>query len=141
MPVPTPSGPCPGRAWGGAICSSWRLTISFRRSPVVGRSWSRRSRTGSVPWRWWQPHRNRLQAAGGGPCEPRADGALVRELIGYADPFSVAPGDTIGFFVSSDAPEYHARLVRLIHGDADPSGPGLKVCAVGADFEGSHCGE
>jgi N,N-dimethylformamidase len=50
------------------------------------------------------------------------------QLIGYADRFSVAPGETIRFMVS--APEgkpYRASMLRLIHGDANPEGPGFKA--------------
>jgi N,N-dimethylformamidase len=48
-------------------------------------------------------------------------------LTGYADRFSVAPGETIAFKVSSAAAlPYQARLVRLISGDPNPAGPGIK---------------
>ena len=47
-------------------------------------------------------------------------------LTGYADRFSVAPGETIEFKVSSAAAEpYEARLVRVISGDPNPAGPGI----------------
>src|SRR5450631_1247648 len=47
-------------------------------------------------------------------------------LLGYADRFSVAPGESIRFMVSCEAPTFRAHLVRLIHGDANPAGPGYK---------------
>src|SRR5579859_5820873 len=47
-------------------------------------------------------------------------------LLGYADRFSVAPGESIRFMVSCEAPTYRAQLVRLIHGDANPAGPGYR---------------
>ncbi len=48
-------------------------------------------------------------------------------LTGYADRFSAAPGETIAFHVSSDASEpYEARLIRVICGDPNPEGPGIK---------------
>lgn len=44
------------------------------------------------------------------------------ELIGYADPMVVHPGDSIQFMVSTEFSEYEAKLVRLIHGDENPEG-------------------
>ena len=49
------------------------------------------------------------------------------QLNGYPDRFSVRPGETIGFHISSKAPRYRAQIVRLIHGDPNPRGPGLKA--------------
>ena len=48
------------------------------------------------------------------------------ELTGYTDRFSVASGQRIRFMVSTDAPAYEATLVRLIHADENPAGPGFK---------------
>jgi N,N-dimethylformamidase len=47
-------------------------------------------------------------------------------LSGYADRVSVQPGDTIKFMVSSEVPRYRADIVRVIHGDINPRGPGFK---------------
>jgi N,N-dimethylformamidase len=48
-------------------------------------------------------------------------------LTGYGDKWSVEQGDTIDFYVNCDGPaSYRAELVRLIHGDTHPSGPGFK---------------
>ena len=47
-------------------------------------------------------------------------------LWGYADALSARPGETIRFMVSSELPEYRAQMVRLIHGDINPLGPGFK---------------
>ncbi|MEA2626725.1 MAG: hypothetical protein QOD06_2770 [Candidatus Binatota bacterium] len=48
-------------------------------------------------------------------------------LVGYCDPISAAPGETVRFFVSADgAGSYRADLVRLINGDTNPAGPGFK---------------
>ena len=52
------------------------------------------------------------------------------ELIGYAEPMVVHPGDSIQFMVSTEFSEYEAKLVRLIHGDENPEGPGFKTEAV-----------
>ena len=49
-------------------------------------------------------------------------------LVGYSDEISVAPGETITFMVSADGvATYRADIVRLIHGDANPAGPGFKT--------------
>jgi N,N-dimethylformamidase len=49
-------------------------------------------------------------------------------LIGYVDRFSARPGERIAVKVSSqlDRP-YRADLVRIIHADANPAGPGVKL--------------
>lgn len=48
------------------------------------------------------------------------------KLFGYCDKISVRPGDDIRFYVNADATESaEAQLVRLIHGDQHPSGPGF----------------
>jgi N,N-dimethylformamidase len=47
-------------------------------------------------------------------------------LTGYASEISVEPDGSIQFMVSTDAPQYQAEVVRLIHGDEAPDGPGFK---------------
>lgn len=47
-------------------------------------------------------------------------------VVGYADRLSVQQGETIRFMVSSELPRYRAEIVRLIHGDTNPMGPGVK---------------
>lgn len=60
-------------------------------------------------------------------------------LTGYADRFSVAPGETIAFQVSSDASEsYEAKLIRVICGDPNPEGPGIKEEDLAAVFAGTY---
>ncbi len=50
---------------------------------------------------------------------------MALRLSGYADRISVRPGDEINFMLSADpAAEVRTELVRLIHGDAHPGGPG-----------------
>ena len=49
------------------------------------------------------------------------------ELIGYATPMVVHPGDAVSFRISTEANEYDATLVRLIHGDNNPEGPGFSL--------------
>lgn len=58
-------------------------------------------------------------------------------LVGYADRFSVAPGGSIAFKVSSTTP-YRARLVRVISGDPNPDGPGVIEQDIPASFAGSY---
>jgi N,N-dimethylformamidase len=62
-------------------------------------------------------------------------------LIGYTDPFSARAGDRVDFMVSASG-AYEARIVRLIHGDHDPRGPGLKVerCDVALQGGARHPG-
>ena len=48
-------------------------------------------------------------------------------IVGYSDKHSVTPGDTVTFYVSSTESEsFTADIVRLIHGDTNPEGPGYK---------------
>ncbi len=54
------------------------------------------------------------------------------ELFGYANRLSVAGGDRISFKVTCDADRYDATIVRLLHGDTNPAGPGFKEVAVDA---------
>ncbi|MFN3294700.1 MAG: LamG-like jellyroll fold domain-containing protein, partial [Gemmobacter sp.] len=47
-------------------------------------------------------------------------------IFGYCTPWSVKPGDPMRFMVSAEGvTEARAMLVRLIHGDEDPKGPGF----------------
>ncbi|MBM3775023.1 MAG: LamG domain-containing protein [Acidobacteria bacterium] len=62
------------------------------------------------------------------------------ELTGYTDPLSVSPGQTIRFFVSTEAPAYEAAIVRLLHGDTDPAGPGFRERLVEASVNRSYAG-
>jgi N,N-dimethylformamidase len=60
-------------------------------------------------------------------------------LTGYADRFSVAAGETIAFKVSSTASTpYQARLVRVICGDPNPAGPGVKEADLSHVFAGTY---
>src|ERR1051326_8722974 len=52
---------------------------------------------------------------------------------------SARPGERIAVKVSSELGEpYRADLVRIIHGDANPAGPGLKFEEVPASFAGIY---
>lgn len=61
-------------------------------------------------------------------------------LVGYTDRLSAAPGDTVRFMVSSQHPRYRANLVRLIHGDESPAGPGFKEREVPSAINGEYPG-
>ncbi len=62
------------------------------------------------------------------------------QLVGYSNQWSARRGETVRFFVSSAFERYDARLVRLIHGDDNPHGPGLKTVGVPSAIDGSHPG-
>lgn len=48
------------------------------------------------------------------------------KLFGYTDRLSVRPGEPIDFHVTADGTDTaEAQLVRLVHGDAHPDGPGF----------------
>ncbi len=60
-------------------------------------------------------------------------------LTGYTDRFSAAPGETISFRISSVASEpYDVKLVRVICGDPNPDGPGIKEDDLSSVFAGSY---
>ena len=63
-----------------------------------------------------------------------------RGIVGYADRLSVQPGETIRFMVSSELPTYRADIVRLIHGDANASGPGFKETLIETPASGDYEG-
>lgn len=62
-------------------------------------------------------------------------------LIGYSDTLSAAPGETVTFMVSAEVARYRARLVRLIHGDTNPAGPGFKQIVLVDAMDGEHVGK
>src|SRR3954470_6101755 len=64
------------------------------------------------------------------------------KILGYPDRYSVAPGEEIAFKVSlEEGAQFDARLVRVIHGDANPAGPGLKFRHIPTAIDGSHPGK
>ena len=62
------------------------------------------------------------------------------KLVGYAEPWSVAPGETVRFMVRSTEPRYRASVVQLIHGDTRPQAPGLKERPVPTAIDGEYDG-
>jgi N,N-dimethylformamidase len=62
-------------------------------------------------------------------------------IHGYADRLSVAPGEPIEFKVSCEQPgDYRADIVRLIHGDANPAGPGYLEEVLDTGVSGNYRG-
>ena len=60
-------------------------------------------------------------------------------ITGYPDRYSVAPGQAIAFKVSSTSAEpYEAKLVRVISGDPNPAGAGMREVPVAAAFAGRY---
>ncbi len=63
------------------------------------------------------------------------------KVVGYPDRYSVAPGETIRFMVSlEEGDAFEAKLVRVIHGDCNPAGPGLKFAAIDHPANGRYPG-
>jgi len=55
---------------------------------------------------------------------------MTVKICGYTDRLSVPPGQAIRFMVNCELPSYRAEIVRLICGDSNPSGPGVKEVVV-----------
>src|SRR5215468_3552150 len=65
----------------------------------------------------------------------------MQKIVGYPDRYSVAPGETIAFKLSvEEGDSFDARIVRVVHGDANPAGPGLKFSHVPTPIDGRHPG-
>lgn len=62
-------------------------------------------------------------------------------ITGYSDRISARPGETVRFYVHSERGEaYRAHIVRLIHGDTDPNGPGYKEEKIDTAANGEYPG-
>ena len=73
------------------------------------------------------------------PSEVAAN--LVKKgIVGYAERLGVQPGEAIRFMVSSEGARYRADIVRLIHGDPNPAGPGIKEIVVDAPVNREYTG-
>ncbi len=60
-------------------------------------------------------------------------------LAGHLDRLSARPGEAIAVKVSSQLAEpYDVDLVRIIHADPNPAGPGMKLEPVAGGFAGSY---
>ena len=65
-------------------------------------------------------------------------------ITGYADRFSLAPGEKINFKISSTSNDpYRAKLIRVISGDPNPEGPGFQgyIRRVGRQLIWGHMSE
>jgi N,N-dimethylformamidase len=65
----------------------------------------------------------------------------MHPLVGYCDRWSVKPGQSIRFMVSSaeDAP-FDLRFVRHLCADPNPAGPGYREIAMPSPLDGNHPG-
>ena len=89
----------------------------------------------------YQSPLSRLNALGNPPDQPTRQAASVLKIIGYPDRYSVAPGETIAFKLSVEEGDwFDARLVRVVHGDCNPEGPGLKFIHLPTAIDGRHPG-
>src|SRR5581483_1683135 len=60
-------------------------------------------------------------------------------IHGYSDQISARPGDRVRVMVSCEGTErYRADLVRLIHGDTNPAGPGYKEEVIASGISGEY---
>lgn len=65
----------------------------------------------------------------------------AKRIDGYTDRMSVAPGERIRFMVSCQGVgNYRADIVRLVHGDLNPEGPGFKEADVESTVSGEYRG-
>ncbi|SMH26489.1 N,N-dimethylformamidase beta subunit family domain-containing protein [Mesorhizobium australicum] len=65
----------------------------------------------------------------------------MKKILGYSDKLSVRPGETLSFMVScSEAERFEASIVRLIHGDVNPAGPGYKEERLATESDGAYPG-
>ncbi|WP_147449621.1 N,N-dimethylformamidase beta subunit family domain-containing protein [Actinomadura pelletieri] len=76
------------------------------------------------------------------PADPRTPQEELDRLgiSGYADRMSVRPGESVTFRVSTKSPAFRATMVRVVHGDADPRGPGIKEQVVESDVNKQYPG-
>src|SRR5687767_7689475 len=89
---------------------------------------------GSLPTTLEGLHRRKHQ-----PAIPGA--GLVLKILGYPDRYSVPQGGEIRFMVSlEEGDSFDARLVRVINGDSNPDGPGLKFEEIAHVANGSYPG-
>jgi N,N-dimethylformamidase len=59
----------------------------------------------------------------------------TKRIYGYADPLMVKAGEALSFMVSGEGMEaVDAQLVKLIHGDENPDGPGFVEEEVASDI-------
>lgn len=61
-------------------------------------------------------------------------------ITGYSDKVSVRAGETISFMVNCELPSYDVEVVRIICGDVNPAGPGVKEKVIKTPIDGSYKG-
>ncbi len=62
-------------------------------------------------------------------------------VTGYVDRWSVRPGETIRFMISSrEGRDYTTRLARIFCGDPNPAGPGYRETPISCPLDGRHGG-
>jgi N,N-dimethylformamidase len=60
-------------------------------------------------------------------------------VLGYPSELSVAPGESVDFHVNgAGADEVEVQLVKLIHGDTQPAGPGFHELEVPSRVDGTY---
>ncbi len=65
----------------------------------------------------------------------------MKSICGYSDRFSASPGSRIAFKITSELLlPFRLDIVRLIHGDTNPAGPGYKEQVCEAAVNGSYPG-
>ena len=69
------------------------------------------------------------------------EGGLMLKIVGYPDRYSVPQGGEIRFMVSLEEGELAARLVRVVNGDCNPDGPGLKFREIAHPANKTYRGE
>ena len=62
------------------------------------------------------------------------------KVLGYSKQISVFPGESLDVLVSCDASRYQADIVKLIHGDTHPDGPGEKIEPIRTHIDGEYPG-
>ena len=63
-------------------------------------------------------------------------------ITGYSNRFSVRPNESISFHINAERGEsFEAEIVRLIHGDTNPAGPGYKEEVITSDVSGTYQGK
>ena len=62
------------------------------------------------------------------------------KITGYADKISARPGETLQFMVNCERPRYRADIVRLVCGDLNPEGPGIREHVVKTPANKSYKG-
>ena len=64
------------------------------------------------------------------------------KITGYSDKYSAHPGEEVKFYINAEYNDsYEVQLVRLIHGDTNPEGPGYKEAEIDATCNGTYQGK